>query len=232
MTTTFRTAELDFLATGQLLRLMGEAKVSYFDDPDGAMCGLVVDTSWPRLTALLNDADDLENETDWRPHWLDDEANLRTILERVGRGEVRMLVDADNATLAYVFAERADSVLAQMRRRMPATATERMSDLAEAIAANPSKDEQANELAALVIDHLAHDAAPTEDGDTGYVVTWSMPIDAEHAVDAAVQALGIMQDPHSIATVFIVTDPDGKRYLVDLDPELAADDYEAKEITP
>lgn len=48
-----------------------------------------------------------------------------------------------------------------------------------------------------------------------YIVTWSMPIEAESAVDAAQQALGIHRDRESIATVFFV-ERDGFTDVVDL----------------
>ncbi len=56
---------------------------------------------------------------------------------------------------------------------------------------------------------------------TEYLVTWSMPIEADDPVDAAQQALGIHRNPSSIATVFIVEfdDPDtneGRTVKVDL----------------
>jgi len=55
---------------------------------------------------------------------------------------------------------------------------------------------------------------------TEYIVRWEMPIEAEDAVDAAQQALGIHRDPESIATVFFVTNLHvGTRYKIDLDAD-------------
>lgn len=42
-----------------------------------------------------------------------------------------------------------------------------------------------------------------------YIVTWSMPIDAETPEDAAAQALGIVSDPANVATWFRVEAVDG-----------------------
>ena len=39
-----------------------------------------------------------------------------------------------------------------------------------------------------------------------YLVTWNIQVDAKSPEDAALQALGIQQDPESTATVFLVTD--------------------------
>lgn len=61
-----------------------------------------------------------------------------------------------------------------------------------------------------------------DDGDEGFalperemVVTWSIGLDAVDSLDAARQALGILQDPHTTATVFIVGDG-AMEYRVDL----------------
>lgn len=71
---------------------------------------------------------------------------------------------------------------------------------------------------------MTYPAEPEEE----FVVTWSMPFDAEGPIDAARQALGVLQDPENIATVFVVTDPAGRRFQVDLDPSFTEDEYEAK----
>ena len=42
-----------------------------------------------------------------------------------------------------------------------------------------------------------------------YTVTWSIEIDATGIHDAASQALAIMRDPNSLATVFDVVSEDG-----------------------
>ncbi len=63
-----------------------------------------------------------------------------------------------------------------------------------------------------------------------FTVTWSMPFEAEGPIDAARQALGTLQDPDSIATVFVVEDQLGNRFKVDLDPSMNEDEYEAEEI--
>ena len=60
-------------------------------------------------------------------------------------------------------------------------------------------------------------SSPTVDaGVRQWVVRWSMPIEAENAVDAAVQALEIHRDPASIATIFRVRGPDGVSLLIDV----------------
>lgn len=52
-----------------------------------------------------------------------------------------------------------------------------------------------------------------------YQVSWHMPIEAESPEEAAAQALGIMRDVASIATVFTVIDdalaPFAKSYVID-----------------
>ncbi len=50
-----------------------------------------------------------------------------------------------------------------------------------------------------------------------YIVTWRIEIDATTPRDAAKQALEIQRDPFSSATVFDVTDEDGKNINVDLE---------------
>lgn len=58
------------------------------------------------------------------------------------------------------------------------------------------------------------------DFDSQFVVTWSMPIEASDAVDAAQQALGIHRDPDSIATWFRVDNlDDGSSWKVDLNAD-------------
>jgi len=55
---------------------------------------------------------------------------------------------------------------------------------------------------------------------TEFLVTWSMPIEADDMVDAAQQALGIHRDPGSVATAFRVDNlEDGSTALIDLDPD-------------
>ena len=49
-----------------------------------------------------------------------------------------------------------------------------------------------------------------------WIVNWSMPIDANSAINAAIQALEIHRDPASLATVFRVEEPDGSSVLVDV----------------
>ena len=68
---------------------------------------------------------------------------------------------------------------------------------------------------------VAVDAAADAGGAGTHDVTWSMPLDADDAVDAALQALGIMRDPASVATVFTVTGPDGRRVVVDVEDQTA-----------
>lgn len=67
-----------------------------------------------------------------------------------------------------------------------------------------------------------------ESAEATHVVTWSMPFDAVDPTDAAMQALGVVRDPTSIATVFVVEGPSG-RFAIDLeDPQHPL----IKEITP
>ena len=49
-----------------------------------------------------------------------------------------------------------------------------------------------------------------------YVVTWEMDIQAESTEDAAREALMIMSDPASTATVFTVTKRNGESETIDL----------------
>ena len=51
---------------------------------------------------------------------------------------------------------------------------------------------------------------------TEYKVVWSIELDADNPTDAARLAREIQTDPESIATVFVVTDPDGQPKTVDL----------------
>lgn len=49
---------------------------------------------------------------------------------------------------------------------------------------------------------------------------WTIDLDSDDATDAAVQALEIMRDPASVATVFRIYEPDGRSVLIDVeDPE-------------
>lgn len=53
-----------------------------------------------------------------------------------------------------------------------------------------------------------------------YLVAWKINLDATSHLDAAQQALDIMRDPDSLATVFEVTRlTDGDIWEVDLNPE-------------
>ena len=52
-----------------------------------------------------------------------------------------------------------------------------------------------------------------------YRVTWEIDIDAESDEEAARQALEIQRDRESIATCFVVWDPDGDHRVVDLGEE-------------
>jgi hypothetical protein len=52
-----------------------------------------------------------------------------------------------------------------------------------------------------------------------YRVTWVIDVDADGPREAALQALEIMRDPASIATVFTVADDQGNRVDVDLGQE-------------
>ena len=59
-------------------------------------------------------------------------------------------------------------------------------------------------------------SAPADASRREWVVNWSMPIDANSAIDAAIRALEIHRDPASLATVFRVEEPDGSSVLVDV----------------
>lgn len=48
-----------------------------------------------------------------------------------------------------------------------------------------------------------------------YRVTWIIDLDADSPQEAARQALAIHRDPHSLATIFDVTNPQGDSVLVD-----------------
>lgn len=50
-----------------------------------------------------------------------------------------------------------------------------------------------------------------------YRVVWEIDIDAESFDEAARKALEIQRDPTSIATCFVITDPQGNRHEADLD---------------
>lgn len=50
-----------------------------------------------------------------------------------------------------------------------------------------------------------------------YLVEWSIDIDADSPEDAARQALGIQQDPHTTATVFHIYGDDGSHDIVDIE---------------
>lgn len=52
-----------------------------------------------------------------------------------------------------------------------------------------------------------------------YLVTWEININAESPEAAAAKALEIQRDPNSIATVFDVTDEDGRTARIDLESE-------------
>jgi len=54
-------------------------------------------------------------------------------------------------------------------------------------------------------------------------VSWQIDTDADSPVDAARKALAVQRNPDSIATVFEVTDEDGKSVRVDLGEEEASD---------
>jgi len=58
-----------------------------------------------------------------------------------------------------------------------------------------------------------------------YLVQWEIELKAESAEDAARQALAIMRDPDSMATVFDVFDEDGESERIDL---LELDEEEAE----
>ena len=49
-----------------------------------------------------------------------------------------------------------------------------------------------------------------------YIVTWSIDIDADSAVEAAKSALAIQRNPESIATVFEVAEVGCERVEIDL----------------
>ena len=53
---------------------------------------------------------------------------------------------------------------------------------------------------------------------TEYSVTWKIDVDAVNPTDAARQALMIMRDKKSIATVFEVTEKD-RIHIIDLEEE-------------
>ena len=57
--------------------------------------------------------------------------------------------------------------------------------------------------------HITAEIPDDEEGVDGptetYMVSWDMHIDAASPEDAARQALGIMRDPYSLATVFTVS---------------------------
>lgn len=50
-----------------------------------------------------------------------------------------------------------------------------------------------------------------------YLVTWCVVLTADTPEEAARQALQIQRDPHSLATVFEVRDPEGVSTTVDLE---------------
>lgn len=52
-----------------------------------------------------------------------------------------------------------------------------------------------------------------------YLVQWEIELSAESPEDAAAKALEIQRDPDSTATVFDVTNEDGKTVRVDLELE-------------
>lgn len=52
-----------------------------------------------------------------------------------------------------------------------------------------------------------------------YLVQWEINISAESPEAAAAKALEIQRDPNSIATVFDVTDEDGRTARIDLESE-------------
>ncbi len=115
--TRFRSVDPDFAAVGRILRLLGEGSLLYFDNPEGAMCGVVVKTDWPHLANHLNDEGDADDETDWRPHDLDDQDNIRTVLAYLGEGKMKVLVDDEaGGPIAYVFADAVDVTLLRLRR--------------------------------------------------------------------------------------------------------------------
>ncbi len=58
-----------------------------------------------------------------------------------------------------------------------------------------------------------------------YLVTWTMTYDAENAMDAALQALGTLQDPENEATVFEVTNDLGITWSVDAKEERLLNSY-------
>ena len=62
---------------------------------------------------------------------------------------------------------------------------------------------------------IVEDTVGVPDDVAEYLVTWSMPIEAESPVDAAQQALGIHRNPESIATVFFV-EVGTRKFQVDL----------------
>lgn len=61
-----------------------------------------------------------------------------------------------------------------------------------------------------------------------HTVEWSTFLDAINPVDAARQALGMMQDPSTTAVVFFVTDDHGNRVKVDLEEH---PDYQGNPMT-
>lgn len=52
---------------------------------------------------------------------------------------------------------------------------------------------------------------------TEYQVIWEIDLAADSPVEAAREALRIQRDPASLATVFDVIDPDGRRVRIDLE---------------
>ena len=63
------------------------------------------------------------------------------------------------------------------------------------------------------------DGQPTERLSTMMRVRWEIDIDADSPVEAARAALAIQRRPESIATVFVVIDPNGHETTVDLQEE-------------
>lgn len=50
-----------------------------------------------------------------------------------------------------------------------------------------------------------------------YTLTWNIQVEADSPAEAAEEALVIMRDPTSIATIFRVDGPDGKTGVVDVE---------------
>jgi hypothetical protein len=50
-----------------------------------------------------------------------------------------------------------------------------------------------------------------------YTLTWNIQLDADNPAEAAEQALAMMRDPHSTATIFRVDGPDGRTGVVDVE---------------